>query len=153
TSDIPDVNYFEHWVKQSINSAAAQKYNQLTAENILAADLRATYVTTSELDFELLQQIVPERDATNNFAVNAVMNLNLPSFENINIENLMKIRTEEHDAFRNFRSELNKKLLPLRAITDSDNLKIAVENLNQEFSEFHVRKLDGIIRDLHKKIF
>lgn len=149
----PDTKYFEYWVNQSVNRAAGDKCDRLVAENTLAAELNATYVTTSELDFEVLQQIVPETDKASDFIVKAMMELNLSSLENIDIENLMRIRTEEHDAFQNFRSDLNKKLFALRFIEEPEKLKTAAENLNQELSELHLRKLDGIIRDLHKKIF
>jgi len=79
--------------------------------------------------------------------------MNLPFIDGIDIETLMKIRSEDGDAFENFRLEFDKQLRDLRLVSDPSALKTKTENALHELTEVQVHAIDQKIASLKKKLF
>jgi len=132
TTAPPEREEFEAWVFQSINQSAGRIYSRILAENLFASRFNASYLSDSPLVFELLEQTVPLKDDVSINTTNALLNMELPFIENVDVETLMRVRTDEGEAFENFRVALDKQLRDLRLESDPGKLKIKTENAMHE---------------------
>ncbi len=149
----PEKAEFDAWVYQSINQTAGNVYQRILLENTLSVKFGAAYLTKSPFVFELLEQIVPVENKIQTNTVNVLLNMDLPFLDGIEIEALMRVRSEEGEAFDNFRIELDKQLRELRQVKDAETLKIKTENIVHELTEVQIRQLDQKITSLKKKFF
>jgi hypothetical protein len=152
TTAPPDREEFEAWVYQSINQTAGRAYTRVLIENMFAHRLNASYLSASPFVFRLLEQIVPTESSIPANTVNALLNIELPLIENVDVETLMKVRTDEGEAFENFRVELDKQLLELRLESDPERLRIKTENAMHQLMEIQVRQIDQKLISLRKQI-
>lgn len=153
TTAPPEREEFEWWVFQSINQTAGRVYSRVLAENMFASKLNASYLSNSPFVFKLLEQIVPLQSDTSTNTTNAVLNMELPFIDNLDVETLMKVRTDEGEAFENFRVELDKQLRDLKLVSDPETLRIKTENVVHELMEVQVRQIDQKLASLKKKMF
>ena len=147
---IPDTisrNEFEMWVKNSINRAAISEFQTTLNEAILAQKLRCMYMAKSQFTADLLSQTIAKNDVNTGLA-NLSMKLELPILNEISADDLANIRANSGEAFYNFRTELNKKLLMLRDITDKDELQRELENISYEMNHIQVYE----VKKEYKKI-
>jgi hypothetical protein len=144
---------FDDWVYQSINQAAGGIYQRILLENILCVRFDAFYLTNSPFIFELLEQIVPVEDSILANTVNVLLKMNLPFLDGVDIESLMRVRSQDGEAFDNFRLELDKQLRELRQVKDPNVLKTRTENVMHELAEVQIHRLEKKIGSLKKKFF
>ena len=143
----PDRSYFDAWVFQSINQTAYRCYEELMHDAVIAADLGAQYLTTTRLDFDLLQQLLPQQEAK---ASTSCIPIDLAIVEGVDATTLMRLRQDESAAFEAFRGSLNSRLSELRTVSGSDSLgKLAAEVVREMKGE--ASALTSVIRRLRKK--
>ena len=145
----PDRPEFDVWVFQSINQSARRHYQELLQDATIAVDWGAQYITTTRLNFELLQEVLPQQDtlrATRHIPVD------LTVIEDIDPTTLMRIRQEESAAFRSFRDNLNCRLAQLRVAPDIDSLEKDAREVLRELKE-EAEALTSVIHKLKKKSF
>ena len=150
---VPDTKTFDAWVFQSVNQSAGRVYYRALVENSFASKFDASYLTNSPFMFELLKQIIPVKDDIPTKSINAVLNMDLPFLDDVDIEVLMKVRSEEGEAFEQFRTELDKQLREMRGIQDAETLKKKRENVIHELYEVQVPQLTRKITSLRNKFF
>jgi hypothetical protein len=151
--ELPDKARFEAWVIQSINQTAGHVYHRTVVENSFSYKFGASYLTNSPFMFDLLKQIVPVNDDIATNSVNAVLNMDLPFLDEVDIEVLMKIRSDEGEAFESFRKELDKQLREMRQISDPETLKKKMEDVVHELSEVQVPHMTRKLTSLKKQFF
>src|ERR1051326_249880 len=152
TTAPPEREEFEAWVFQSINQSAGRIYSRVLAENIFASRFNASYLSDSPLVFELLEQTVPLKDDVSINTTNALLNMELPFIENVDVETLMRVRIDEGEAFENFRVALDKQLRDLRLESDPRKLKIKTENAMHELMDVQVRQIDQKLASLKRSM-
>jgi hypothetical protein len=153
TEEPPDQATFDHWVFQSINQTAEHFYRRVFLENTFAVKYGASYMTKSPLVFKLLEQIMPVEGTVQTNTINALLSVEIPFLDQVDIETLMKVRTEEGEVFKSFRLELDKQLRDLRLVKDPETLKIKTENALHELSEVQVNQINQKVAYLKKRIF
>jgi hypothetical protein len=146
----PDQEQFMAWVVQSINQASKNIYDDILLENMLALRYNSSYLTDSHFAFELMQQRFEVKNSIPNHTVNLLMNFDLPFMEGINIDNIMKIRLEDGEAFNSFRINLEKHFKVLREINDEDTLKTKLDNAIHEINEVQLSEINNKINSLKK---
>lgn len=72
--------------------------------------------------------------------------------KNTTLNNVLEIREKDGEAFKNFRTELEKKLRGLRQFSDMDKLKTEMENVSHELSEVQVHEIDRKIANIKRKM-
>jgi hypothetical protein len=88
--------------------------------------------------------------ATN--TANVLLNMDLPFLENVDIETLMRMRTEEGESFQSFRLELDKQLRDLRLVKDPNALKVRAENVMHELSQVQIHQINKKVNELKSKL-
>lgn len=149
---IPDSitpNDFNAWVKNSINRAAIAEFRTTLNEAILAKKLNCMYMAKSQFTSDLLSQTVAANSVDTDLA-NLSMNLDLPVLDKISLDDLMYIRFNNGEAFHNFRTQLNSKLLSLRGITDKDDLQRKLESISYELNQTQVYEVKKEYRKITK---
>ena len=131
---------FKFWVQNSINRAAIGEFRATLNEAILARKLQCMYMAKSQFTSELLSQTMTKQSVDCDLA-NLSMNLELPVTNGISIGDLVSIRHDSGEAFHNFRTELNSKLLELRGLTDKTELQMAIENISYELNQTQVNEV------------
>jgi hypothetical protein len=149
----PDQATFDRWVFQSINQTAEHFYRRILLENTFADNFGASYLSNSPLVFRLLEQILPVEDSIQTNTVNALLKMELPFLDQVNVETLMRVRVGEGEAFQSFRHELDKQLRDLRLVEDPETLKIKAQNVVHELSEVQVHQINQKVAYLKKRIF
>jgi hypothetical protein len=147
----PDPAKFDRWVFQSTNQTAEHLYKRIVLENTYAVRFGASYLSNSPFVFNLLEQIVPIEDSVQTNTANALMNMELPFLDEVNVETLMRVRQEEGEAFQSFRLELDRQLRELRLVKDPEVLKIKTENAMHELSEVQVNQINQKLTFLKKQ--
>lgn len=145
----PDRPEFDAWVFQSINQSARSRYLELQQDATIAVDWGAQYITTTRLDFELLQEVLPQQDT---LRATRQIPIDLTVIEDIDPTTLMRIRHEESKAFKSFRDNLNCRLAKLRAAPDLDSLEKGAREVLRELKE-EAEALTSVIHNLKKKSF
>lgn len=148
----PAKREFDHWVHQSINQTAGPLYRRVVLENTFAGRFGASYFTDSPFIFRLLEQVVPVKDTIKTNTVNALMSVELPFLDEVDVETLMKVRQEDGEAFQSFRLELDRQLRDLRLAEDPEALKVKTENALHELGEVQVHQVKQKVAALKKSI-
>lgn len=148
----PEQDEFDNWVFQSINQTAGPFYRRLVLENTFAVRFGASYLSDSSFVFRLLEQVVPVEDTIQTNTANALMRVELPFLDKIDVETLMKVRQEDGEAFQSFRLELDKQLRDLRLVEDPETLRVKTENALHEVGEVQVNQINQKVAYLKKRI-
>lgn len=85
--------------------------------------------------------------------MNSLLNVDLPILEDINFDNLLKVRFEDGEVFERLRIYLEKQFRELRSITDEGLLKSKIESIMHELNEVQVYEVKTKVRNLQSKIF
>src|ERR1035437_5335369 len=151
-NDSPVPAYFNVWVRQSVNQAAAALFSRAEQTLVTAASLNAVVGSRSDLLFRAVQKVYKPHTNVPMRAANVFLNLELPFINSLKIEDLMRLRQEEGDAFRRFRLLLDQKLGGIRAAVDSDEAKREAELAVHELTEVRMEELDSKIKDFRDKL-
>jgi hypothetical protein len=144
---------FAVWIRQSVNRSAQDLYTRTFDELRIAGSIGALYCTDSELLGKVLSmQVEPNRSIAAS-TTSAVMNLELPFLADMDIAALMRLRTEEGDAFQNFRTELEKKLNDLRSIDDAEKARAIAEGVVHDLTEVQIRDIENKLTSLKEKLW
>ncbi|MGK3981497.1 hypothetical protein WME99_00560 [Sorangium sp. So ce136] len=146
----PDENYFKAWVYQSINQAARDAHNSLLSEVAMAAGCNAMYLARSDFAFQMLEQLGTHRRGIAEFTAGSILNIDLPALENVDLADLMRVRSVDGEAFKHFRYALERGFRELRLEDDPDKLRIKRDNLVHELTDLRIREIDSQIRSLKK---
>ena len=149
----PSPERFAVWVRQSVNRAAQDLYTQTFGELMLARSIGALYCTRSELLAGVLKMQIRPTDSIPVHTTNTVMNLELPFLTDVQIDQLMRVRTEEGEAFHNFRTELDKQLRYLRTIDDPEKASRKAKDAVHELVEVQIRDISNKLASLKEKLW
>lgn len=149
---LPNKERFDAWVSQSINQSAGHLYDRVALENTFAARFGASYLSRSSFVFDLLKQKVSVRETIQTNTANALLNLELPFLNRVDTETLMRVRTDDGEAFHMFRLELEKQLRDLRLIKDPEQLRVKAENAMHELSEVQLNQVKQKVAQLKRSI-
>ena len=148
----PEVNYFKAWVKQSVNSSSKAVFDKVYMENVIASELNATYLCDNFFTANLLTTYFGVKDSIQTHTVTELLNMELPFISEINLDELMAIRTHEEDVFTNFRLELERHFRDLRGISNPEELKRAKENIMHELNEVQVNNINQQIKSVARNM-
>jgi hypothetical protein len=153
-ADYPmDKNVWDVWVFQSANSSAKAIVDKIYLENIIANELKATYLTNNLFTANLLTTNLLARETVETASATQFMNIELPFLNRVDIDKLMKIRTFEADVFTNFRTELERQFRELRTVSDPYEIKLRQENIIHELADVQVKKINQKLSSLKRKGF
>lgn len=139
------------WVFQSVNRSAKAVFDKIYIENLIASDLKATYLTDNSFTATLLTRNLSTNETVETSSASQFMNLDLPFLDSIEINKLMEIRTNEAALFTNFRIELERQFRELRTITDPKEIKLRQENIIHELGDVQVRRINQKFDSLKRK--
>lgn len=150
----PTEQEFKAWVTQSVNSSARSYFDQVFTENYIAAKLNCTYMCNNPFTADLISRTFVQNNnhKIKNYTIDAMVNLELPFIENIDVAKLMEVRKYDGDVFENFRVELEKNMRELRSITDEKLVKLKIENIFHEFNSVQALKIKQKIKLFRKQM-
>ena len=149
----PDLNYFNAWVTQSVNSTSKHFFDRVFKENFISANLNSTYLCDNDFTSKLISQNFNVKKTIQTETANRIINFDLPFLDNINIEKLMFIREQEAEVFTNFRIELEKHFRELRTLSDPKLIQQRTENIFHELNEVQVQKIRQKVDYISKQVF
>jgi hypothetical protein len=148
--DLPSREMFEGWVTQSVNRASSDIYQRLRTEVRMARQIGASFLTDSVLVSELLARFFPTQPGITTHTANLILNVELPFLDNIDIDQLMSVRTDDGEVFENFRNELDSQLWDLRFESDPDRLRLKAQKVFHDLGTVQTQALRIKARDLKK---
>jgi hypothetical protein len=149
----PDEQQFRLWVKQSVDRAVEQDLRAITTDLAIAAACDSMYVTDSAFSGKVLDaRFGPERDVASDTA-SQVLNLELPILEDVGIDDIMRVRANDGEAFAAFRRELERQFAALRFERDPDQLRIRLQNVVHELTVGQVEQARQKIASIQKQLF
>jgi hypothetical protein len=147
----PPIPQFEAWVKQSVNQAAAKFFGRIYTECAIAGRCHALYSTASPFIANVLQQVYMPDSSVPIHTANVFLQLELPFLRNVSVETLMKLRSEDGEAFENFRIALEKQLRDIRTDEDAKEVKRKAKNAVHELAEVQVQEIRNKVASLKEK--
>lgn len=148
--DPPDLDEFNSWVFQSINEASLNSYTRIATQISLGTSFGASYLCESPFAFDLLGKTLPVRHDLNTHTATAVLNLELPFLDKVDLATLMRVRTDDGEAFENFRLEWESKLRDLRLEKDPQSIRKKAEHAVHEICEVQIQRVNSKIKSLKK---
>lgn len=152
--EAPSEHAYRAWVRQSIHQSAAAFADRTIREVRLADALGARFLTRSRLAAEFLSLAAPTATSNNvvETTLNAVLNLDVPFLEGIAIEDLMRIRQDDGEAFQAFRGALEKELRALELESDSEVAKTKAEHVRHELVSVQLVAIETQIKKFKIKL-
>jgi hypothetical protein len=148
----PDRDYFRAWVQQSVNLAARNRFRETYEHAEMAARLNAALSTRSQLRFDVLRTVVEPSTSEALHTANTFLNMDLPLLVDLDVENLMKVREEDGEAFANFRFALDHKLSSLREVSDMPTAKRMAKEAIQDLTEVQLHDVRLKVGSLREKM-
>jgi hypothetical protein len=152
----PSQEEFDAWVVQSVNQAAAHHFDTLARDIRVASACHSMYLTDSEFSAGLLDSTAMRVEASARSELRAtsaqfLLNLEVPYFQQVGIEELMAARADS-DAFDLFRRELEKHFRELRLESDPKKLEIKLHNAVHELTEVQLTKVSQGMARLKERL-
>jgi hypothetical protein len=148
----PDRDHFRAWVRQSVNLAARNRFRETFEHVEMATRLNAALSTRSQLRFDVLRTAIEPSTSQALHSANTFLNMDLPLLADLNVENLMKVREEDGEAFANFRFALDHKLSSLREVSDMQTAKRMAREAVQDLTEVQLHDVRQKVRSLREKM-
>jgi hypothetical protein len=148
----PDPGDFRAWVQQSVNLAARNRFRETYEHAEMAMRLNAALSTRSQLRFDILRTAVEPSTSRALHTANTFLNMDLPLLADLDVENLMKVREEDGEAFANFRFALDRKLSTLREISDIRTARRIAKEAVEELTEVQLHDVRLKVRSLREKM-
>lgn len=153
-NEIPDKispEVFNAWVNQSINQAAIHHFTDRYSELLLSQKIGCMYLARSQLTANVLQMAVQKPSIESALATMS-MKFDLPIFDHITLSDIMSIRQNEGEAFHNFRTELNSKLIGIKNIEDPSVLHERLDTIAYELNNLQVKDVEKECRKIKRKL-
>jgi len=148
----PDRAYFRAWVQQSVNLAARNRFRETYEHAEMASRLNAALSTRSQLRFDVLRTVVEPSTSQALHTANTFLNMDLPLLVDVDVENLMKVREEDGEAFAHFRFALDHKLSSLREVSDMPTAKRMAKEAIQDLTEVQLHDVRLKVGSLREKM-
>jgi hypothetical protein len=148
-----DKKEWDIWAFQSVSRSAKAVVDKIYYENLVASNLKATYLTDNLFTSTLLTKNLSVKETVETASATQFMNMELPFLDKVDIDKLMTIRNFEADTFTNFRTELEKQFRELRTVSDPKEIKLRHENIIHELGNVQVKKIDQKLKSLKRKGF
>ncbi|SCY14132.1 hypothetical protein SAMN02927916_1246 [Flavobacterium anhuiense] len=149
----PEIDHFNAWVAQSINSTSKNFFDGIFKENFISSNLNSTYLCDNDFTSKLISQNYSVKETIQTETANRIINFDLPFLDNIDIEKLMNVREMDSGVFTNFRIELEKHFRELRTISDPKIIQQKTENIFHELNDVQVQKIKQKINHINKQVF
>ena len=151
---IPDTitdEEFQIWLNQSINTASRKLYDETYQELYFAQMLHSMYMTRSQFKADLLAKRV-DNNSMQSAIANLTLKLEVPVFHGVDLKDIIEIRQNYGQSFKNFRNELGEKLIKLNGLPDDQNLKRELDIVSYEINETYINDIAKEISSLKRAI-
>jgi hypothetical protein len=122
-------------------------FDHVISDLVNAGNAGSMLLSRSPFVTDLLALQVGKNETLRADVARLSLSLSLPYLHGISMEQLMRIRSEEGEAFQNFRRALEAKLREVRIETDEEKLRLKLQNIEHELSEVQVAEVD---REVHR---
>lgn len=127
----PDAEQFDAWVDQSINQASLRLVEALARELSVSVRTRSHFMTQSPFIMSLLTTAFDGRHDP----AGHVFEMDLPAVEDATLDDIMRVRTNDGEAFACFRRFLSRHVERWSQIEDPDELRRVMREAEVELSE------------------
>ena len=148
----PDRNHFLAWVRQSVNQAARNRFRKTYEHAEMAMRLNAAISTRSQLQFDVLRTAIEPSTSRALHTANTFLNMDLPLLADLDVENLMRVREEDGEAFANFRFALDHTLSSLREVSDMQTARRMGKEALEELTEVQLHDVQQKVSSLREKM-
>jgi len=139
----------EELLPSYIQEASEEMAVNFIFETVKARCLGLKYVANSDFTSELLKNLYNTKDTTiADDTSDYLMEIELPFLDQISLQELLLIRENEGEAFKNFRVELEAKLRDFGSIKEPEQLRIKLRNLAHELQDVQIRKIQSAVSTL-----
>ena len=148
----PDEQEFGVWVNQSVDRAVEHDLRAISTDVAIVASCDSMYVTDSAFTARVLDARFGATGDVSSDTATQVLNLELPILEGVEIDDIMRIRADDGEAFTAFRRSMDKEFAALRLERDPERLRIRLQNAVHELTVGQVEEARQKIASLHKKL-
>jgi hypothetical protein len=133
----PPQEEFEEWLRWCLFSSSLALYTDIQKHSQVASQLNALPIVSSQFESGLLRLGAdPIKNSASAVTTESLLNIELPFFDRIDPEKLLRLRQSDGILFNNFRNKLESYFKEARSMTNREDL----ERLNREIDEEIMRK-------------
>lgn len=147
----PSKKEFDDWVQKCLISSASNHYQKLLSENSVATKLGSIFSTQSTFEGQIRRSSTSSMSkgiAEN--AIDCVLKMQLPCMAKVSAEDLMSVRTNDGEEFKNFRVHLEGILRELRTESDPNIIKNKIIDIEHELSAVQVRAINSKVKTIRR---
>jgi len=145
--DSIDKQTFDAWVYQSINQSANNHFIDRYKELVFSKQCGCMYLTQSDLTSKVISMCL-EKPSVESQLASLAMNIDLPITNAISLQELINIRNNYGEAFHNFRTELNSKLIKIDSLADSELIQRELDKISYELMNTQVEEVSKEYRKI-----
>ncbi len=142
---------FAAWINQSVNQAANTCFDKIYKELIFSKMCGCMYLTQSNIVSKTLNMVIDQPSKEAELATMG-LSIDLPITNRILMQDLISIRSNYGDAFQNFRTELNSKLLSLDSCSDAESLRRKIDAISYELNTIQVQEVEKEYRKISRTL-
>lgn len=144
----PSTEQFDAWVDQSINQASLRLVEALARELSVSVRTRSHFMTQSPFIMSLLTTAFDgQQDPAGN-----VFEMELPAIEGATLDDIMRVRANDGEAFASFRRFLSQQVERWSQIEDPDELQRAMHEAEVELGETALAEVKATLARIRKKL-
>jgi len=148
-----DPDTFRNWVEGEKLKTALERFHRLHNDLVTAAMARARFITSlpTSRDMALLNPSARSDDAGTK-AVTALLNLELPFFEKVDLVAIAKARQDEL-SFEEFRAALDKAFKEIEGLPGSTRFQEQVDEISRDLLLLPVKRIEQRMTTLRRNVF
>ncbi|MGH2958588.1 MAG: hypothetical protein ACRDKE_03215 [Solirubrobacterales bacterium] len=144
----PSAEQFDVWVDQSINQASFRLVQALARELTVSTRTRSHYMTQSSFIMSLLTAAFDgQHDPAGH-----VFEMDLPAVEDATLDDIMRVRTNDGEAFASFRRFISRQVERWTQIEDPDELRRAMHEAEIELGETALAEVKATLSRIKTKL-
>lgn len=144
----PSTEQFDAWVEQSINQSSLRLVEALARELSVSVRTRSHFMTQSPFIMSLLTTAFDgQQDPAGN-----VFEMELPAIEDATLDDIMRVRANDGEAFASFRRFLSRQVERWSQIEDPDELRRAMRGTEVQLSETALADVKDTLVRVKKKL-
>jgi hypothetical protein len=148
-----DSRTFENWVEGSKYKTVVDILNRLQHDLTLASLARAKFITDLSSSRDLaLTDLKPTKSGTSDKVVTALLELELPYFENADFASIAKARQNEA-AFEEFRSAMNKAFKEIESLPRTEEFQERITEVYRDLLVTPIVRIERQMGILKRNLF
>jgi hypothetical protein len=148
-----DEGMFNNWVNGCRRDLLEERLRYLETDLLTASLANANFITNLPISKEIITlNLGDEKSVNQSKVINALLNIDLPYFENASIDSIIKARKNEL-AFEEFRLALDQAFIKVDDVSDSSDFQKEIDMIFRDLLQMPLLRVEEQMNSLKRNLF